>query len=353
VDGVNRPDLKHGDKLKITAQNGTVKEYFIEVQDYQPSHNAYLSAISWPDIPEFYKGIFGWKGDTIPSFNPTTYNYRISVPADVAGIPALLPHLEQLNATVKVQRATSLEGSIADRTAKFVVTAQDDSVTNTYSVEMVKEKDPANLQPYHADPFLSELVFWDQWSNSFGELMNPGNQPIDLSNYMIAMQWNSNPASVITSRMGEDEWLDRYDKYIPGYKWVDQTQWAVTPGIVVQDLNVNPLLQPGDVFTFGAIYTDGQTRPSWDPGYKWPVPAQLDVIFNNYTSSGAQYSNPWGENVSGDGSPIRKWHNSQWYMWKILNDSIKLGLKPANDPNDFELIEAFGMSNDGTGLLEE
>jgi hypothetical protein len=344
VDGVNRPDLKHGDKLKITAQNGTVKEYFIEVQDFQPSHNAYLSAISWPDIPEFYKGIFGWKGDTIPSFNNTTYNYRISVPADVAGIPALLPHLEQLNATVKVQRATSLEGTIADRTAKFVVTAQDDSVTNTYSVEMVKEKDPANLQPYHADPFLSELVFWDQWSNSFGELMNPGNQPIDLSNYMIAMQWNTDPASVITSRMGEDEWLDRYDKYIPGYKWVDQTQWAVTPGIVVQDLNVNPLLQPGDVFTFGAIYTDGQTRPSWDPGYVWPVPAQLDVIFNNYTGN-ATYSNPWGENVSGNGSPIRKWMNSQWYMFKILNDSIKLGLKPANDPLDFELIEVFGMSN--------
>ena len=68
VDGVERPDLKNGDKLVITAENGDTKEYFIQVQPYSPNHNAYLSTITWPDIPLFYKGIYGWMGDTIPKF---------------------------------------------------------------------------------------------------------------------------------------------------------------------------------------------------------------------------------------------------------------------------------------------
>lgn len=349
VDGVKRADLKHGDKLRVTAENGTVKEYFIEMQKFQPSHNAYLASITWPDIPQDYKGLFGWKGDTIPSFTGTTYNYRIQVPMGVQGIPALVAKSEELNAKIEVIRASSLSGTTAERTIKFKVTAEDDSVSTLYNVELVKEKDLSNIQPYAGEPFLSELVFWDQWSNSFAEIANPGNQPMDLSNYMFGMNWNTNPAGIITSRMGATEWADRYDKYVPGYKWVGEAQWAVTPGILVQDLGVNPIIQPGDVFAFGAIYTDGQTYPSWLANYKWPVPDQLDVQFNNYTGGNKKffpngYKNPWGENISGNGSPIRKWSNSSWFMWKILNDSIKQGLKPANDPNDFELIETFSMS---------
>jgi hypothetical protein len=165
----------------------------------------------------------------------------------------------------------------------------------------------------------------------FREIANPGNQPLDLSNYMLAMQWNTDPASVIQSRMGEDEWLDRYDKYVPGYKWVSEAQWAVTPGILEQDLSVNPIVQPGDVFCFGGVWTTSFVAPAWLPNYVWPVPAQLDVQFNNH-SGVITLNNPWGEPISGNGSPIRKWMNSSWYMFKILNDSIKLGLKPANDP---------------------
>jgi hypothetical protein len=344
VDGVTRPDLKDGDKLKVTSANGAVKEYYLQVQPYGPNHDGTLASITWPDIPNFYRGIFGWMGDTIPSFNPTTFNYRVQVPLDVDGIPALIAKPQNINATLDVKRATSLSGTTADRTVSFIVTAEDDSVTNTYNVELIKEKDPSNVQPFFAEPFLSELIFWEQWSNGFGELVNPGNQPLDLSNYMIAMQWNADPSSVIQSRMGENDWLDRYDKYVPGYKWVNQAQWAVTPGILEQDLSVNPIVQPGDVFTFGGIWTDAFAFPGWLPNFEWTVPKQLDVQFNNYDGI-AKYRNPWGENISGNGSPIRKWMNSNWYMFKILNDSIKLGLKPANDPKDFELIEYFGMSD--------
>lgn len=340
--GVASPDLKNGDKLKVTAKNGAVKEYFIQVQPLQPNHNANLLSITWPDIPDEYRGLYGWVGDTVPGFNATTYNYRITVPKDVDGIPALVAKTDNLNATVKVTRAATLNGTTEQRTVIFEVTAEDDSVMNTYKVELVKEKDPAKLQPYNADPFLSEYVFWDQWSNTFAELANPGNQPLDLSNYMIgASDGDLNPAAVIQSSTGVDQWANRYQKYVPGYKWVGEAQWAVTPAILEQDLNVNAIVMPGDVFALGDIYTTSQTKPSWMPNYVWPVPAQLDIQFHSFNET---ITNPWGEVVnSWTGSPIRRWMNGQVYLWKILNDSIKLGLKPANDPNDFELIEVWGM----------
>jgi len=351
VDGVARPDLKHGDKLKVTAKNGAVKQYFIEVQPLEPSHNAYLASITWPDIPAEYRGLYGWVGDTIPGFNNTTYNYRIVVPKDVDGIPALVAKTENLNATVKVSRASSINGTTEQRTISFEVTAEDDSVKHVYNVELIKEKDPVNVQPYYADPFLSEFIFWEAWANSFAEIANPGNQPLDLSNYMFASAWNTNPASVIQSRMGTTEWLDRYDKYVPGYKWVNEAQWAVTPGILEQDLNVNAIVLPGDVFAMGAIYTDGTTNPSWIPDYRWPVPPQLDIQFNMYPNNSNKrdfpngYSNPWKEAVSTNGALMHKWSNSSFFMFKILNDSIKQGLKPANDPDDFMLIETWSMSS--------
>ncbi len=341
--GTPSPDVKNGDKLKVTAQNGAVKEYYIQVQPIQPNHNANLLAITWPDIPNQYKGFYGWVGDTVPGFNATTFNYRITVPMDVEGIPALVAKTENLNATVKVMRASSLYGTTAERTISFEVTAEDDSVKNVYNVELVKEKNPSDIQPYIADPFFSEYVFWDQWSNTFAEIANPGNQPLDMSNYMIVSSGNSNPADIITSTMGVDEWLLRFRKYVPGYVWVNEAQWAVTPGILKQDLNVNSIVYPGDVFALGDIHEDGQIKFSWGPNYVWPVPAQLDVQFNNYTKN-YTYKNPWDEAV-GDASPIRQWYNGSMFMFKILNDSIKMGLKPANDPNDFELIDSWSMGD--------
>jgi hypothetical protein len=344
VDGIERPDLKNGDILKVTAQNGNEKEYFLHVQPYNPSHNAYLSAITWPDIPTKYKGVFGWMGDTIPNFNPTTRNYRVQVPFDVDGIPAFIAKAQNINAKVVVNRAKSLSGTTEDRTISFIVTAEDESETYTYNVELIKEKDPSKTQPYFAEPFLSELFYMDQWSNSFGEIVNPGNQIIDLSDYMIVMSWAPDPVAAIQSRMGEEEWLDRYDKYIPGYKWVSEAQWMVTPGILERDLSVNSIVYPGDVFCFGAINTDGMLAAG-GAGYEWPVPKQLDVQFLQRDGSFGTYRNPWDEETSVYGSPIRKTSTASWFMFKILNDSIKLGLKPANDPSDFELIETFGMSD--------
>jgi len=352
VDGVERPDLKNGDKLKVTSESGSVKEYFIQVQPFEDvSRNFYLSSITWPDIPEYMKGFFGWTGDTIPGFNPTSYNYNIEIPLDVEGIPALIAKTDNTNSKVEVIRATTLSGTRDDRTVKFIVTAGNGEQT-TYQVEFTKQKDPSKVQPNSADPFISEYIYKDQTLNNWMEVMNPGNQILDLSNYMFVSEEKiKNPADAIKD---ENSWMRRYEKYVPGYKWGDEAEWAVNPGILLQDVNVNPLVMPGDVFVMGLVWSDGKYTGNWSP---WGALAEVDVFFNNATMKfNPDVENPWGENAlwDGTGSSWNRWRGSpltdisgsaHMYVFEILNDSVKNGLKMANDPNDFKLIDAWGMAD--------
>ncbi len=348
VDGAEkRADLKNGDILKVTAENGSVKEYFISVVDYRANIDASLSSITWPDIPEFYYDILGWTGDTIPGFGPNIYNYRIEVPLDVESIPALVAKTANTNAKVEVKRAANLTGTIEDRTISFKVTAEDDTTINNYSIVLVKEKEPKDIQPYFAEPFLSQWVEQEQWANSYAEICNPGNQPLDLSNYMFAMGWVApNPADLIRSVSEPGDWMNRYSKYIPGYKWVDKETWEISPGIVVPDLNVNPIVMSGDVFVMGGITSIEEMYSKKDADtWKSVILSKLDVIFGSAENDYMKVENTWNEPMEAD--PLNYWLQGDFYIFKILNDSIKRGLKPANDPNDFELIESFGMA-DGT-----
>lgn len=332
VDGIERPDVKNGDLLRVTAESGAVKDYFIKADKYRPSHNANLAAITWPDIPTWMKGLFGWVGDTIPGFGPNVLNYTVDVPAEVSGIPSLIAKTQQLNSKVDVQRATSLSGSDAQKTIKFTVTAEDDTTHRIYNVKLEKEIAPDDIQPFEAEPFLSELIFNEQWANGFIEICNPGNQRLDLSNYMMVFTY-ADQNGAITDYSGEDQWPVRYRKYVPGYKWVDETTWAVSPGTLVEDFNVSPFVEGRDVFVMGQINGTGQS------GYPWSASEQCDVIFNTAY-------NPWGEAFDQWASAANEWNGGNFYIFKILNDSIKQGLKPANDPNDFELIEVFGQGDE-------
>jgi hypothetical protein len=334
VDEQERIDLKNGDKLKVTAEDGSAKEYFIKVDNYRPSHNAYLSSVTWPDIPEDYRGLFGWLGDTIPNFSDQKYEYKVQVPFDVDGIPALVGKTQDINAALEVDRAVNLYGTPADKTVTFTVTAEDDTSVHVYSVQLEKEKNPEDIQPWSADPFISQFVWQDQWANGFMEVCNPGNQPLDMSKYMFCWGYVNNPSDAITRVSGTGDWAFRYGKYIPGYKWQDETNWAIQPSIAVQDLNVNPLVQGGDVFVIGDIRSTGQS------GYPWWASQQCDIDFGN---------NPWNEAVN-NWSALQQWNGANWFLFRIENDSITLGLKPANDPNDFTLIDIFG-SGDGTAPI--
>jgi hypothetical protein len=335
VDGQVRTDLKNGDILKVTAENGSTKEYFIKMDRYRPSHNAFLSSITWPDIPDDYRGLFGWVGDTIPNFVPTKYDFKVQVPIVVSGVPALIGKNDDINATHKVDRAKNLFGAVTDRTVTFTSTAEDDTTIRIYRVMLEKEKDTANIQPWIAEPFISQLVWNEQWSNEFLEVCNPGNKVLDLSNYMLCFGYINSPSDAITAVSQPADWASRYRKYIPGYKWQDETNWQSQPSIAMQDLNVNPLVQPGDVFALGDLQSTGIS------GYPWWASQQCDIDFAH---------NPWNESISW-GNALTQWTGANYYLFRIDNDSIKAGTKPANDPNDFTLIEVWGSGDGSTPVV--
>ena len=345
VDGQERPDLKNGDKLKVTSQNGKVKEYYLQLQTYRPSQNAYLASITWPDIPEYYKGVFGWKGDTIPNFSSGSTNYQIKIPNDISGIPGLIAKTDHPNARVQVERATTFNGTLEDRTMKFTVTAEDDTTVLVYTIELVKEKFPNEIEPYVSDIFISEFDNSIPNGNCYLELYNPGNQPIDLRNYMVAMRGSADPASPMTSYADPEEgdWNMRYTTYIPGLKHADLETWLITPRVMQPDINVSPWLQPNETFVLANI--------SRGPGNGYYEGLEIfrgyDVQFQNETVPG--FPNPWGEYVrtsSSGGIPIPPNGNrrNSIFLYKVLNDSVKLGLKPNTDPNDFQLIDYWGMA---------
>jgi hypothetical protein len=331
VDGMERADLLNGDKLKVTAESGAVKEYFLKVQKYRADRNAYLSAITWPDIPEDYKGIFGWVGDTIPEFVRSKTDYKVTVPWDVDGIPALVAKNEDDNARHEVKRATNLAGSVEDRTVMITSTAENDTTILIYSVVLEKEKNLDEIQPWAGEPFISQFSWKSEFSHTLVEIVNPGTEVLDLSNYMFFCGYENDPANAIA---GWDTWADRYQKYIPGYKWQDEADWTVQRHVAIQDLNINPNVYPGDVFVMAEVNKSAEEYADY------VFKDQIDIEFRN---------NPWGEEYPGK-TAVYDWSGMNFYMWKILNDSIKQGLKPATDPADFELVDVFGMG-DGTDFI--
>lgn len=324
--GIEKPDLQNGDILRVTSESGKIKDYFLKLEKFVPSSNAYLSAITWPDMPSFFKGdiakSYGWAGDTIPGFIQSKFDYVVQIPLEYNGIPSLVFSKEQLDSRVTVKRAKTLDGTALDRTVTFTVTAESDTIVNVYNVRFDKQKDLSNVQPYKAEPFISQFSWNDQWSRDWIEIVNPGTEPLDLSRYMIIRGntdyqifnwWNETTA-----------YADAWRKYVPGKKWQDEASWQVQPRILVPDFAVNAIVYPGDVFVMAAHGGGG----SWDFYGK-----EADVNFANG-------KNPWGINLSSN--PVTSWWGAL-YLYKILNDSVVSGLKPATDINDVELIDVFGQ----------
>jgi hypothetical protein len=343
VDGVERPDLKKGDKLKVTAENGTsVKEYYINILKYRPGHNATLSSITWPDIPENYKGFYGWKGDTIPDFSPTKFNYKVQIPWDVQGIPAFVVKTQDPDAKIVITRAATLAGTLDDRTIKYTITAEDDTSINTYSIQLEKEKDLTNVQPFSTEPFFSQFVFRADWSQNFIEICNPGNQDLDLNRYVLVRSYSESPAEAISIYSAETDWANRYNRYVPGFVWQDEASWQVQPGILEQDLSVNSIVKGGDVFVIAWAYPNYENDASTQ-NRLWENFGEIDVNFKTgYNPWGIEFTeDKLGEYVNVAGG----WYNSSWLLYKILNDSVLNGLKPLRDPEDVQIIDIIGRCN--------
>ncbi len=337
--GVVRPDLQTGDILRVTSESGKAKDYYIKLFPFRQQSNANLSSITWPDMPSWFKGdvakAYLWAGDTIPGFNSSNKNYVVKIPAEYDGIPGLTYTKQQLDSKVTVQRAVTLNGTTAERTVTFNVVAEDDTTKAVYTVRFEKEKDQAYIQPWKGEPFISQWVYKDDWANDFLEVVNPGTEPMDMSHYMFVFAWGPEDGSWSWNN-GPTEYGNAYIKYVPGKKWVDEANWQVTPRMLVPDLATNAIVYPGDVFVMANF---GQNRygKAYDQYKK-----EWDIDFRH---------NPWG--VTSGTNILREWIGS-WggniFMYKIVNDSIVNGLKPATDRKDFELLESLGNNNDGSAF---
>ena len=365
VDGNKfRPDLMEGDILKVTAEDGSTKEYYLQVQTYEGSLNFQLSSITWPDIPDpdLFELVYGWKGDTIPNFDPGGYLYQVKLPADIEQVPATVAKAVSDNSVVSVDKAVSLSSIVSeDRTTTYTVQAEGDT-TGTYVLEWQREQLPNNIQPYHAEPIVSQYIGRYYFSEVYLEIANTGNQPMDLSHYMFMAAYSTNPYEAITTPSAD--WMNRYDRYVPGRKWVDSTTWATDPFILEEDLGVDPWVQPGDVFCMSGVQTGnwwGYGRTGWTDTTQKGI-TEADVQFYDtkvYDENGNYVSgydnNPWGEPVALYSVPMPMCDGGEaLYVFKILDtpggDSVRDGLKPATDPNDFELIESMGMK-DGSPVM--
>ncbi|MDP3643884.1 MAG: T9SS type A sorting domain-containing protein [Bacteroidota bacterium] len=344
--GIERPDLQTGDILRVTSESAKVKDYYIKCMSYVPSDNPFLSAITWPDMPIWFKGdvakSYGWKGDTIPGFNPSNLSYVLKIPSEFDGIPALTYTKEQLDLKVTVKRATTLSGTPENRTVYFYTVAENDSTKRVYSVRFEKEKNPEFVQPWKGDAFISQWVYKDDWANDYLEVVNPSTEPIDMSNYLFIFAWGP-VGDTWNWDNGPNEYGNAYLKYVPGKKWQDQANWQVQPRILIPDLNVNSIVYPGDVFVMASIR---QNR--WASNLDMSIYfKEIDINFGNQNVKNCP-NNPWG--YTGWNNLLTNWQGN-WggniFMYKILNDSVKNGLKPATNIKDFELMELLGNNNNG------
>jgi len=324
-------DLRNGDILKVTAENGTtIKEYYIGVLDYAASDNALLGAITWPDKGEYLEG---WMGDTIPTFNSLKTNYTVIVPYGSSNVPALTAHPVDINADLEVLRATSLTGSQEARTTVFVVTAQSDTTVENYSVTFELEKDPAKIQIWEeATPFFSESATHQRSAMNYLEIVNPGNTAMDMSEYMIVQSTLVNPAEAIMALVpevpAETDFKLRYASYVPGFSYKeDTTEWMLNAGILSLDANVDPVVEPGGVFVLAATWANrAQYLTDFhleDIDKRWSAAEDLLGIDESRTAA------------------CPRWANAT-YLFKIVGDSVLDGKKAVGDPGDYELVDVIG-----------
>jgi hypothetical protein len=337
VDGTERVDLKYGDKLLVTAGDGTTtKEYFIDVQEYEKNNNATLGAILWPDRPDYLDPLIWSREDTIPGFSNNIFIYNILLPYETDKVPSLVAKPWNENSTVTIETAKGLIGNPEDRTTTIRITAESDTTTQTYKVQFSRRLPDMFIQPFVTEPFISEIVCNQGAWNGFVEMYNPGNQPLDMSQYMfvITKDEGKTPAEAIEGIIPrvEANYSNRYmhdAAYIPGYKWpATEEVYNTNPGVMVFDPAIDPIVEPSDVFVIaGSEWNDHRLSPQIN---------RADAILT-------QTNNFWGEENLHRKSMIKFMRgNKGFYIFKIKNDSILLGTKPIGDPADFELIEFFG-----------
>ncbi len=355
VDGLNRIDVMHGDKLKVTSENGTEKEYFVSVLDYIPSNNALLSTVTWPDID---KDLYPrWNmGDTLTDFTPLKTEYIIQLRSDAKQIPAFQFKPQNFKSRIEVKNAEDIDGTLAQRTTSVTVYAESDTTMLTYNFQFVKQ---GPVQPNEAEPFFSEFMKKGHTQGYAVEVYNPGTVELDLSRYCFlrgaaGQTWQEAVETVVAGdtpgTFGTPELKIYQTHYFPSKRWIADgsiADWNAIPneenpyvgkGFLRDDNQTDPYVKGGDVWIAGVA-----TRAPGTSSYQDKIKLESDFLFKGSTADNTYYA--W------DSTAIYQQSNVAWtynyvYLLKCINDSILEGTKDVRDASAYELIDRFEAIGD-------
>lgn len=351
VDGMERVDLKFGDKLKVTSEDGsTVKEYFVAVNDYVKSDNALLSTVTWPDID---KNLYPrWNlGDTLPDFTPLKTEYIVELRFDAKQFPAFQFIPQNLRSKIEVINAIDINGNDAQRTTSVTVTAESDTISTTYNFHFVKQGVP--VQPNMAEPFFSEF---DKKGHTQGyaiEIYNPGTEDLDLSRYCVVrgaagQTWQEAVETLWTGGFsaGSNGIQIYRTHYFPSKRWVadgSEEAWNTVPteedpyvgkGFLRDDNQTDPWVKGKDVFVMGTTQRSTSLQNK--------IALEADFLFKGNTP---ETIFAWDSTyIYVQGNPC--WTYNYLYLLRVDNDSILDGTKKVTDASAYTLIDRFEAIGD-------
>lgn len=324
VDDVDRPDLKYGDKLIVTAADNSTREYFIAVDEYEPSDNATLGAIY----------IYG---DTLFGFKSNQYNYTEMLTPG-SSFPTLSATPNSLNASLVIDKPANVKGNVDDRTATITVTAEDDSTQIVYKVTFEFMR---SIESFNTDPIISQVMYGvhpqlDRTDvNAMGkgfEIFNPGNTVLPLGDYILGNYIASDIAAIVSSTHAITY------KMRPGFK-MDSTRMGA--GVYFNEVSYPFItdLDPGKTVVFARGYGSTLNTGSW-------------YQFVDYVDTNDKPMDAYLRYGFVDGAAIARFFDNQSiYIIRIDNDSIFNGTKAAGDADDYTLVDiwgAQGVSNNRT-----
>ncbi len=353
-DGNERIDLKFGDKLKVTSENGAVsKEYFIAVSDHVQSNNALLQTVTWPDVnKDLYPR---WNvGDTLPEFTPLKTEYIVELRYDAKQIPAFQFKKQDVRAKISVKNAVDVDGTREQRTTIVTVTSESDTISLTYNFEFRKQGVP--VQPNNAEPFISEMVWNVNTQGCAVEIYNPGTEDLDLSRYMFvagatSQTWQEAVETLVSdAQFTSTDGIKIYQThYVPSKRWAADgsvEEWSAIPneenpfvgkGFLKDDNQTDPWVAGKDVWVMGVGTSMAASQVK--------IRQESDFIFRGAADDGTTFA--WDETkILHRETPI--WNDPRHNMWllKVLNDSILEGTMDVRDATQYELIDRFEVIGD-------
>jgi len=153
----------------VTAEDGTTTKTYTVEFSVALNNDATLSDLTVDAV-------------TVSGFDAATYVYNVEVPNGTTVVPTVAAIENDVNANAVVTQATNLDGTIAERTAEVVVTAEDGTTELTYEVIFALGA--------AGDLFFSEYIEGDGGNNKALEIYNPTGSEIDLADYVIRINSN-------------------------------------------------------------------------------------------------------------------------------------------------------------------